>query len=89
MGHRLVVKVRISIADLEQALDFIKRRSTDVALSLIMDNDHIELRFGDVDQQIIVVYLYTHESNRMARVTSTEKLLTLISALRKPTGASK
>lgn len=75
--------MRISIADLQALLDYMKRRSTDIALNVNIDGSECTVSFGDVDGQIITATLYSLESARMARVTSTEQL---IQSLRKLNG---
>lgn len=75
--------MRISIADLVMLLELVKRRSTDVALTVALDGHETRFTFGDVDGQIITATLYsTEHSNRIARVTKTENLPVMLATLK-------
>lgn len=76
--------MRIAMQDLRDLLDFVAKRSTDVAITLDLDGHECKAVFGDIDGQIVTATLYGHETNRLARVTSTETLGVALKALRRP-----
>lgn len=74
--------MRLAVADLSNFLELLKRRSTDVAVTIAMDGHETRLTFGDIDGQIITVTLYSLDSSRIARVTKTENLNVTLATLK-------
>ncbi len=74
--------MRIALSDLTLIMEYLKRRSTDVAVTVALDGAECRLTFGDVDGQIITATLYDLGTSRIARVTKTENLPVCIATLR-------
>lgn len=76
--------VKISLAELEQAIQLIKRTSTDMHISVRQSqSEAIALGFMNVDGQLVTIELWDESTRNFAKVHSTERLGEVLGKVRK------
>lgn len=73
--------MRLAISDLQLLLDYLRKRSTDIGLRVDINGPETRFTFGDVDGQIVTITLYSLEASRIAKITKTENLPVVLSAM--------
>lgn len=67
--------LKISVSELEQALQLLKKRSTDVHCNIRQSSpESMTISFSSVDGELITVELWTEATRNFAKVHSTERL---------------
>lgn len=73
--------VKISVAELEQALQLIKKSSTDMHIVCFEDHGQcLNLSFVSVDNQNMRIEIWHEDTRNFARVHSSERLAELVRA---------
>lgn len=66
--------VKVSIAELEQAITLIRKTSYDVHVVVREDGVGLSIQYQNADNQITNIQLYDEEQRLFAKVTSSETL---------------
>lgn len=75
--------IKLSIAELEQALSLIKATSHDVQLVVREDASSLNIQFQNVEGQITTITLFDEGTRLFAKVTASENLLQTLTRLKK------
>lgn len=75
--------IKIAVAELEQALQLIKRTSHDMHIIVREDAGGMHIQFQNVDNQMTSVTIYDESMRSFAKVSATENLLQVLGRLKK------